>query len=285
MSISRYSGYLLYDVRWGDWSLLSLYISLLSGLIVGLQYNPATPYYSATAIDLLVPFGGYFRSLHFYSSQFFFLTSVIHFISIFKKLDDYNDKRRIYLVLTLPVILMLLFTGYVLRGDSTGASAGIIAENILLSIPLIGGLLNELLFSITDHGLTRVYMHHVISFDLLFLYLAWDHLRRYRVKPSKHLIFISLTLSFCLFFAAPLDPESLGVFYITGPWFFLGLQELLRYFHPFLAGVLVPLALVAAVALLSRKSMYFCSYKRFIAIWMIFYLFLSLRALFCHSAL
>lgn len=61
---------------WGAWGLISLYISIVSGIIVGLQYDLTTPYYSVTALDLLVPYGDFFRSAHFYSSQFFFFFAV-----------------------------------------------------------------------------------------------------------------------------------------------------------------------------------------------------------------
>lgn len=271
------------EIRWGDWSFLSLFISILSGIIVGLQYDLSTPFYSTASIDALVPFGAYFRSLHFYSSQLFFLTAVAHFISVFSDTNNYSDKKRISLVLTLPVILMLLFTGYILRGDSTGSSAGMIAENILLSIPMFGTVLNEALFSITEHGMQRVYMHHVITFDILFLILAWEHLRRYKVKINNYLLFIAVILSFSVFVTAPLDPESLGIFYITGPWFFLGLQELLRYLHPFFAGVLFPSVFLIALASLSTKKNSYRQLLFFIIVWLLGYLFLSLLALYSHG--
>ena len=271
------------NARWGGWSLICLYISLLSGIVVGIQYNEAEPFYSTVALDVLVPYGQYFRSLHFYSSQFFFLCAVIHFIIIFNKTGDYSNKRRISLVLTLPTILVLLFTGYVLRADSTGASAGMIAENIIRSVPLIGSVLNEMLFAISTHGMQRVYLHHVISFDLLFLFLAWDHLRRYPVKLSHHPIILALVLSFSIFIAAPIDPEELGIFYITGPWFFLGLQELLRYITPFIAGIVVPGLFVLALTLLTRSSRWYPQLLLFIGSWLFFYLLFSIIALTAHG--
>ena len=271
------------EIRWGDWSFLSLCISILSGIIVGLQYDLSTPFYSTASIDTLVPFGSYFRSLHFYSSQLFFLTAVAHFLTVFRDTNNYSDKKRISLVLTLPVILMLLFTGYILRGDSTGSSAGMIAENILLSVPLFGTTLNEILFSITEHDMQRVYMHHVISLDILFLVLAWEHLRRYKVKINNNFLFIAIVLFFSVFFSAPIDPESLGVFYITGPWFFLGLQELLRYLPPFIAGILVPSLFLFALVSLSRERENYRRLLFFITAWLLGYLILSLLALYSHG--
>ena len=216
------------QIKWGSWSLISLYISLLSGIVIGIQYDPAEPYHSITSIDLLVPFGAFFRSLHFYSSQFFFLFTIAHFLAAHDETASYSQYRWLMLMSTFPVIIFLLFTGYVLRDDNTGFAAGMIAESILLNIPLIGSFLNTLLFSITEHGMQRVYLHHVISLDVLLLILAWDHLRRYRIKIRDNTALCFVTVLFCIFVAAPLEPEKLGTTYISGPWFFLGLQELLR---------------------------------------------------------
>lgn len=274
---------LIYNTKWGSWSLICLYISLISGIIVGLQYDLSEPFYSTAAMDVLIPFGKYFRSLHFYSSQFFFLFAVIHYIVALNKTESYSHNRRILLVLTLPTILLLLFTGYVLRNDSTGSSAGIIAENILLAIPAVGGILNGLLFSISDHGMQRVYLHHVISFDLLLLILAWDHLRIYPVKVSHYPLLIMLVLSFSIFIAAPIDPEELGRFYITGPWFFLGLQELLRYLPPFVAGVLIPGSFIMVLLMLCRSHRWFARLLSFTCIWLIIYTLLSIIALITHG--
>lgn len=274
---------LLNLVRWGDWSLISLYISLLSGIVVGIHYSPAEPFYSTSALDILVPYGSFFRSLHFYSSQFFFLFAVMHYLAVFADSQSMATKPYVYLILCLPCMLMLLFTGYVLRGDATGYSAGMIAENILETLPLFGSALNNVLFSITDHGMDRVYLHHVISFDLLFLFLAWDHLRRYRVSLSGHVLFVVALFIFSLVITAPIDPEHLGLLYITGPWFFLGLQELLRYLPPFIAGILFPASLVVAMIMLRQDSRWYRQLIIFLGCWLGFYLILTLLALTAHG--
>ncbi len=243
------------DYKWGEFSLICLYISLCSGVIVALQYDYTTPFYSTTSIDILVPFGQFFRSVHFFSSQLFFLLSAIHLLAVCNKSDRYTITTWIQLTAALPTIILLLFTGYILRGDATGSSAGMIAENIILTIPVIGSLLNEFLFSTSNTGLRKVYVHHVIGLDILLLMLIINHLRRYRVRVSSHQLLIAAILIFCMFFPAPLEPERIGVVYISGPWFFLGLQELLRYIEPLFAGVLIPLLFLVIMlfATLAKK--------------------------------
>ncbi len=267
------------NAKWGAWSLICLYISLISGILVGLQYDPAAPYYSATAIDLLIPYGHYFRSLHFYSSQLFFLLAIVHLLVAFPSTDSYTRLQWCRLVLLLPVMILLLFSGYVLRADSTGTSAGFIAESILLTIPIVGPLLNSLLFSISEHGMQRVYVTHVITLDLIWLTLAWEHLRRYRIRFTDHLPITGLILLFSIFIAAPIDPERLGVTYITGPWFFLGLQELLRYLPTIIAGFLFPAAFIAALLFTQKRYRLFIPVVFFLFAWLSGYLFLTVIAI------
>ena len=68
--------------KWGARSLVSLYLSVLSGLILALQYDSSAPFYSTGTLELVVPFGAFWRSLHFFSSQFFFLLLLIHLMAI-----------------------------------------------------------------------------------------------------------------------------------------------------------------------------------------------------------
>ncbi len=270
---------LLTAIKWGEWSLISLFISVLSGILVAFQYDPATPLYSASSLDLIVPFGDYFRSLHFYSSQLFFLFSIVHLWAIFERTESYSRGQWIRLTATLPVTLLLLFSGYILRADSTGSSAGLIAENIITGIPVIGSMLNNLLFSITDDGMKRVYVNHIIGFGIVWGVLAWGHLRRYRTSFQSHPLLTATILLGCLLPAAPFEPERLGLFHINGPWFFLGLQELLRFLPPLLAGVFLPGTLILALFFLQRSNRYYPRIRAFIIGWLILYTLLSVIAL------
>ena len=267
------------EIKWGEWSLISLFISVLSGILVAFQYDPATPRYSASSLDLLVPFGDYFRSLHFYSSQLFFLLSMVHLWAIFERTATYGRGQWIRLTATLPVGLLILFSGYVLRADDTGASAGLIAENIIIAIPVMGSALNDLLFSITDDGMKRVYVNHIIGFCLLWGVLAWEHLRRYRTSFQSHPLLTAIILLGCLLPAAPFELERLGVFHINGPWFFLGLQELLRFFPPLFAGVLLPTTLLLALFFLQKANRYYPHIRTFFVGWLAIYAILSAIAL------
>lgn len=263
---------------WGGWSLISLYISLASGVVVGLQYDLTNPYYSVAALDLLVPFGEFFRSVHFYSSQAFFLCGCAHLLATYNKTEGYSLADWAMLVCSLVIGLLLLFTGYILRGDSTGFSAGMIAEAIITTIPLVGTTLNTMFFAVSEWGMQRVYVHHVITLDLFWLMLAWGHLRRYRVTVSEHIPLLVLTVVVCFLLAAPIEPETPGITYIAGPWFFLGLQELLRYLHPFVAGVLFPATFLIALLYAKKGRPHLRLLYWGIALWLCCYLILTIIA-------
>ena len=145
-------------VRWGGNTLISLYISIISGIVVALQYNPTEPFYSTSTIELVIPYGSFWRAMHYYSSQAFFLLLVIHFIAVtWDNTHYYSRTTWVRLTMSIPVALLLLFTGYILRDDATGEAAGLIAENIILAIPLLGEWLNNLLFAVTTDEVKRVY--------------------------------------------------------------------------------------------------------------------------------
>jgi ubiquinol-cytochrome c reductase cytochrome b subunit len=145
---------------------------------------------------------------------------------------------------------MLLFTGYILRGDATGEAAGAIAENITLSIPLFGRLLNKLLFDVSATGVQKVYLHHIAGLMLAGGFCVWPHLRRYIALWRNHIPLTLLLLAAAVVLKTPLEPERFGLLHIAGPWFFLGMQEMLRHLPAFWAGAFLPALLVIALLLL-----------------------------------
>ena len=264
------------SVRWGGSALVSLYISIVSGIIVSLQYSAAEPFHSTSSIELAAPYGSFFRGLHYFSSQVFFLLLLCHFAAVvWENTHYYSRSTWIRLTMSLPIALLLLFSGYILRDDVTGEAAGIIGENIMLSIPLIGDWVNNLLLAVSENGVKRVYANHLAGLMILGAYCVWPHLRRYHARWRDHLVMLSLVVGLSVLLPAPMDPPRFGMLHIAGPWFFLGLQEALRYIHPFWAGVVFPGLLVAALLQLPHKGIRRRRYLLFIGAWLLVYALLS----------
>lgn len=259
-------------IRWGGGTLVSLYISIISGIIVALQYDPADPFYSTTVIELIAPYGSFWRAMHYYSSQAFLLLLVCHFTAVvWDNTHYYSRTTWVRLTVSLPVAILLLFTGYILRGDATGEAAGLIAENIMLSVPFVGEWINNLLLSISANGVKRVYANHLAGLMVVGCYCLWPHLRRYTSRWRHHLALTCTVLLLSVFLAAPMEPQRFGLLHIAGPWFFLGLQEALRYVHPFWAGIVFPGVFLAALLKLPHKGRKRSLYIAFIGLWLAFY--------------
>ncbi len=245
----------LFAVRWGSHTLISLYVSVLSGLVLGLQYNPAEAFYSTATMQLAVPFGFFWRSLHYFSSQVFFLLVLLHLgLVIWENSSSFSQLAWLRLSSVAPVSLFLLFTGYILRNDATGEAAGAIAENIVLSIPLLGKPLNKLLFDISAVGVQKVYLHHIAGLMLLGSFCLWPHLKRYSTLWRNSVTLILLLLGTAALLSTPLEPERFGLLHIGGPWFFLGLQELLRHLPTFWAGIVIPTILTSLLLFLPTEG-------------------------------
>ena len=261
---------------WGGSALISLYISVVSGVIVGLQYTPAEPFYSTSSIELIVPFGSFWRAMHYFSSQAFLFLLIIHFIAVTLENSHYYTRAAwVRLTLSIPITFLLLFTGYILRDDATGEAAGLIAENIALSIPLIGNWLNNFFLAVSSSGLKRVYTHHLAGLMIIGAYCIWPHLRRYSTRWRLHLPLISFLLLLSIFLVTPIEPQRFGLLHIAGPWFFLGLQELLRYIHPFWAGIAFPGLLIVALLNLPHQGEKRLVYLGLISLWLVIYVILS----------
>lgn len=47
----------------------------------------------------------------------------------------------------------------------------------------------------------------------------------------------------------PADPSGLAAEHVKAPWIFVGIQQMLRYFPPVLAGIVLPLGVLLVLAL------------------------------------
>ena len=81
--------------------------------------------------------------------------------------------------------------------------------------------------------------------------LAWPHLviRHVVVGGATLLVVLALAIAFNAPLQGMADP-NLTPSVAKAPWYFAGLQELLSYMHPMIAGVIAPAAALAFVTLL-----------------------------------
>ena len=222
-----------------------LLLSILSGFVVAYQYEPATPFVSSVAIETILPFGSFWRSVHFWTSQAFVILLMLHVFDLRNRVSQGRApfKLRLHwtvISISVPVGIYALFSGYVLRYDATGQAAGAIAEHLFLRIPVVGSLVNKVLLNISGDGLNRIYAVHILAGFVCWLMGTWYHLKRVRITFDAFASAVVFGAFFCFMVRAPIDQSLPNMHLIKGPWFFLGIQELLRYFDPLLAGIVVP---------------------------------------------
>lgn len=224
--------------------LSTMFVCFFSGIILCFYYRPfANVFQNIEEITTLVPFGWFFRQLHFASGQAFVILMLLHGLEHFskKRYRNYPPKAWIYLVLGLCLCFYGLFTGFILKGDKEGIFAAQILMNILKGLPFLGNMLYKL-FILPGNDLFFIpYIYHCFFIPTLIILLIKDHIVRW--IPEPNLFFASLLglFLYSLLVRPQIDiPPDAIVKSISGPWFFLGIQTLLRFFPETLAGIIFP---------------------------------------------
>jgi len=276
-----------------------LLISTISGLILLFQFDVSMPLQSVVYINSILPFGWLWRSLHYWSSQLFMLFLLIHLIERFDLLEVFDKKREksmnmsknkyfiavnedfiMWLLLVSTVILGVgaLFTGYVIRWDETGRSAGTIASEIIKSIPVIGFFMDRIFMDTNYEAINKAFALHITLTLILWGIGSWYHTKRV-LLGNKALLFAFITsFIFSIIFMPQLKSPDIITENIKGPWFFLGVQELLRYIPVFWAGIIFPIIPVFLLI-----YMFFDKNKEkivfYILLWALIYFLLTIAAI------
>ncbi len=278
-----------YTLGAGGLAVFLCLVLLVTGLLEMYYYIPSVERAAATIqeITFLVPYGGLVRSLHFWSAQALVMAAAIHLLRVVFTGAFTKPRRFNYLLgLGLFVIVLLLdFTGYVLRWDEGIRWALIAGTNLLGSVPKIGEGLVRFVSGNLEPGpamLIRFYAWHLFGLAILGGILMIWHLFRVRrdggiaaavaqignLRNNERisraellrrevvamLVAGGILLLFSTFIPAPIEqPMSSTLVSLAesrAPWFFLWVQELLKIGDPFLWGVAAPLIVLLMLGLI-----------------------------------
>jgi cytochrome b-561 len=176
-----------YTLGAGGTAVLLTLVLGVTGILELFYYIP-TPENAALSVQTiryLVPFGGVIRNLHFWSAQLLLVVSAVHLIRVVFT-GSYAPPRRFnYLLgLVLFVLVILLdFTGYVLRWDQGIQWALVVGTNLIKTIPILGERLYILLMGGTQPGaatLIRFYAWHLFGLTLVAVIVMVWHVFRVR---------------------------------------------------------------------------------------------------------
>ena len=276
-----------YTLGAGGLAVFLCLVLLVTGLLEMYYYIPSVERAAASVqeIAFLVPFGGLVRNLHFWSAQALAIVAAIHLLRVVLT-GAYAKPRRFNYLLGLGlfvIVLLLDFTGYVLRWDEGIRWALIAGTNLLGTVPKIGEALVRFISGNTEPGqamLIRFYAWHLFGLASLGgILLIWhlfrvrrdggiaappapfrtdttriSRLELLRREVTAMLIAGGLLLLVSTFLAAPIaQPMDVTLISVTesrAPWFFLWVQELLKLGDPFLWGIAVPLIVLALLAII-----------------------------------
>ncbi len=270
---------------------IAAFLMLILGLtgILEMFYYVPNPQEAALSVQTLtyhVPFGGFVRSLHYWSAQLLLVVAAVHLLRVVFT-AAYGQPRRFNYLLGLGLFLLAIlldFTGYILRWDAGICFPLVTGTNLLKTIPLIGNFLFHIAVGsgeeVCSTALLRFYIWHIFGLTLAATILvAWHAFRVRRdggiaVPPPRlrtdnarisrnelvrreMLAILGVGIVLILmasFLPAPIAPAmtdtSMAAENARAPWFFLWVQQMLKWGDPLTFGVLVPLGMIAVLALI-----------------------------------
>ena len=214
--------------RFGDLATAAFIVAAASGVAVAIPYQPGDAYGSIATMLLANPAAAFFRNLHYWSGQVCLLATLLHVWDHLRARTEGRVGRGVWLrlTLTLPLVVFLMLSGFMLRGDAEGRQALRIVAEATAQVPLVGSLLSAFLLGIGDR-LDVLYIQHAATATIIVWLFIIEHARRVwpRVRrcwpcwsrPARSRCVVSPGLH------NGFDPI------VKGPWYFLGLQEILHW--------------------------------------------------------
>jgi quinol-cytochrome oxidoreductase complex cytochrome b subunit len=255
--------------------LILLYLILIiSGIILMLFYipHPDKAYISMKKIINILPYGRLIRNIHRLSGDLMIFIGFLHILRIAtKKVFDNKYRIKNWQIGILMFLLLFLFnfSGYLLPWDTISYWGATIVLNIINHIPILGEKLRIILSggkNINELTLLRFYTYHIVVLPIIFTFLLMVHfylirkakgvkiqIKSEKIPVSKLyereiltvlIVIIVLTvISFKNNIYPIMENANSGSIpaVLKAPWYFAGIQFLLTYFPPLIAGVIVPI--------------------------------------------
>ncbi len=258
----------------------SLLICVLSGIFIAIPYDFTHAHQSVSDLLLYNPAGSLVRNFHYWSAQLFFLFTVLHVYDHLSKNTETNIKnKRTWFILFLALVFMgyEMISGFILKGDTAGIQAHRVVASLLESVPFFGKLLSIAFLGVNENGQV-VYIQHVATGTILLFIAVFDHIKTVWPKRKSWIIVFLIVLIVSMLFRAPLGQTDTAQ--IKGPWFFVGIQEILHLTsHPVYIIALIFFLLTVIYFLPNFRKKYRILTKRILMAAGIFYLIMTLVAL------
>jgi len=280
----------IYTWGLGGLAALLILMLIFTGVFLQANYTPAAPdaYLDVLNLRSNVWFGDLLRNVHHWSANLLIVVAVLHLLRVFFT-GAHRPPREVNWIFGVVMLLLILganFTGYLLPWDQLAFWAITVGTSLVAYIPFVGDQIGSLLLGgpeVTGATLLNFYSLHISFIPLSLVILMSLHFWRVRKdggltiprdigeapieRPARvttipHLVrreavwalaWIAIIITFSVFVAAPLEgiaDPNVSPNPAKAPWYFMGIQELLLHFHPFVAAIVIPtIALVGIFAL------------------------------------
>ena len=219
----------LWRVSFGDAALAAFVLCAISGALLVPGFDAADGARSIAEWLLANPGATFLRNLHYWTAQAFLVLTLLHGWDHLRRGTEARLTRGVWLrlVASLPVLAFLMLSGFLLRADADAQQARRIFEEVVRLVPLAGPLLATFLFGTDEASLQVVYLHHAATATLIVWLVIVDHARRRWGTPRAWLLAAVGAGVLALLVSPGLHDGRDPV--VKGPWYFLGLQELLHW--------------------------------------------------------
>lgn len=232
-------------------ALAAFVLCAATGIMLVPAYKPDAPLDSLALLLLKNPAGIYVRSLHYWSAQAFLAFTLAHTVDYLLRRGEVRVRFGVWLRLglTVPVIIGVMLSGFLLRGDAAALQASQILRTLLGFVPLIGAELPRLLTG-AGSDLFTVYLQHACTATLVIWLVTVEHSRI--ILPRARAVWWTLPplLLLSLLFVPGLGWRAAAV--EKGPWYLVGLQELVHWMPRPQIAVWLMLVFLALLILLPK---------------------------------
>jgi hypothetical protein len=212
----------------GMLALAAFVICAVTGILLVPAYKPDAALDSLALLLLKNPAGIFVRSLHYWSAQAFLVLTLAHVAEHMLRRSETKVTFGVWwrLSLTVPVAMAAMLSGFLLRGDGPATQALQVLRSLLGLLPGLGAPMARMLTG-SGADLQTIYLHHACTATIVIWLITIEHARR--ILPSAKAV--AWTAPPVLALAAFLVPwlESRTQPIEKGPWYFVGLQELLHW--------------------------------------------------------
>ncbi len=212
----------------GDLATAAFIVAAVSGVAVAVPYRPGDAYGSIATMLLVNPAAAFFRNLHYWSGQVCLLATALHVWDHLRARTEGRVGRGVWLrlTLTLPLVVFLMLSGFMLRGDAEGRQALRIVGEAIAQVPLVGSLTSAFLLGIGDR-LDVLYVQHAATATIIVWLFIIEHTRRVWARMPALVTVLVATGALSMLVSPGLHNGFDPI--VKGPWYFLGLQEILHW--------------------------------------------------------